>query len=375
VSRLAQQRLAQQELLQSRIVAKDSTGCGGHTLPTGFKCLEDQPSAPLMQRTADGLLVLRLTSFDDEDPSMQSARAAIKLQAQSAQTKLLVDLRGNGGGSVALGAGLMGVLSQGLRNVTNENRKRIFGQYNMRATAYTAWKLFSSISGGIISVVDSSGELVTCSLDKNNDNQIIPATCGERFMNASKSGFRTFTQYSGGTESFNFGKYALVLDDYYSQATMEANNQIGPGFSRDNIALITDGVCGSTCAVFIKNFQENNLAKIVSVGGLAFQAMSTASFVGGSVASFDGLAGSYSEIAGIAKVLGLEWTEPPVWPYSGSYQFTLQQRFSALRPAVPLQWTQMVADSNIPMWLTSDETTASSLAELYAQATDDCRMN
>jgi hypothetical protein len=54
-------------------------------------------------------------------------------------------------------------------------------------------------------------------------------------------------------------------------------------FNPSNIIVLTDGTCGSACALTARNIQETNQGRVVVVGGIANRPQMVASFIGGLV--------------------------------------------------------------------------------------------
>merc|ERR1712188_189545 len=103
----------------------------------------------------------------------------------------------------------------------------------------------------------------------SSDGSLEPAACAAEL---GSKGVQGHAHYMGGKPALYTGKYAFMADDMYKNATLAPfTKEVGTGLPPSRIALLTDGLCGSTCAIFLKIFQENKLARLVSVGGLAYQ--------------------------------------------------------------------------------------------------------
>lgn len=178
-------------------------------------------------------------------------------------SKLYIDVAGNGGGWVSLGH----LLFNGLfyRNYP------IYGRYNFRKSE-------------LAEILLRSGS------DFSNMHRFNWIT-GETMSDVSTQQapdtdwYNKDVKYKGGVFTDYFG-----MDDdqnpqiaRYSQEIYGASVDLNP----DQVILITDGMCGSTCACFAKHIRQAGLAKVVGLGGIpgSKDTFDVASFAGGAVMS------------------------------------------------------------------------------------------
>jgi hypothetical protein len=101
----------------------------------------------------------------------------------------------------------------------------------------------------------------------------------------------------------------------------------------ENIVILTNGYCGSTCALFSRNLHEHHGVRTFTVGGLVDQSMAYSVFPGGQVYSYTSLLGQVSK-------LGVDPDEhvPTYLPLNAQVSFTIREAYSSLRKYVPLEF-------------------------------------
>ncbi|KAI1481324.1 hypothetical protein F4774DRAFT_374981 [Daldinia eschscholtzii] len=197
--------------------------------------------------------VLAITSFEEEDDqyltSFQNTVQKFLSRCRSAKKqRLVIDLTSNGGGFIATGFELFGQLFPGANKFTANNMR-------LSDSLVDISQIFSSSSPA----------------DQANTLDSFPSF----FDNISPAGV-------GEPQGIKFETVDDIMspitlqNDKFSQYIGEPNNvldttgngsQASPPFKPENIVLLTDGACSSTCTTFsyLTLFQEH--VKTVSVGG------------------------------------------------------------------------------------------------------------
>jgi len=128
----------------------------------------------------------------------------------------------------------------------------------------------------------------------------------------------------------------------------------------DKLIIITDGLCGSTCACFTKIPQEHDKATLIGVGGLWEEDMDVSSFAGGFVSNAD-------TMAEIAKESGLEF---PKFLTNQHWQFDWAIWYSNKFPTRPAQFVVTEPNYREPFWgfphaSVDADTTTAMVSNLY----------
>jgi len=110
--------------------------------------------------------------------------------------------------------------------------------------------------------------------------------------------------------------------------------------SPDRLLVLSDGTCGSACALVIRNIQQNKFGKIVVIGGLRDRPQQGSSFFGGLVFSMDDL---------LPELKLLNLLDDPVAPKpfltSAFLRWTLWEGYAYVGPRdIPLQFVFEPAD-------------------------------
>lgn len=113
-------------------------------------------------------------------------------------------------------------------------------------------------------------------------------------------------------------------------------------FSPSKVLILTDGTCGSACALVARNIQERQQASILVVGGVQGRPQMVASFIGGLVYDLPTL---LEEL----KLLGLSDhpLAPQPLPTSASLRFTLWEQYpwvGMANPPIPAEFVFQAAD-------------------------------
>ncbi|KAF3256388.1 hypothetical protein TWF192_001813 [Orbilia oligospora] len=234
--------------------------------------------------------VIDITGFAPDDPNgrfpTQAVQAAVELFLEEAQRRgmeqLIIDVRGNGGGFVNMGYDLYKQLFPG-SDPYSGTRIRYHPASLRIAQAFTELvnqdvidTLTRAIGGGM-------GENLTVSQINAYQVAAYASLSGlDQFFNLDEDG-RRFS-------SFNdfFGPANVYGDQFTNILTYDLNNMLAvgdlsydvtgygdrasyrtrpPPFRPENIILVTDGVCASTCGIFAEFLRNQQRVRTVVVGG------------------------------------------------------------------------------------------------------------
>ena len=274
--------------------------------------------------------ILRLTSFapDDVDATIAVIQAMIKRGQAEGVKHLIMDVAYNGGGIICLSDLLLallvpdwGSLDPGaagptlpygiydFRQSETSNAIRSNGQLNSIFTAYTGY-------------LDISTEK---EYTNNSFYKDIPRTRGGHTSQYTQQAYfpSECVGYPGG------GFKAIPY--YFSKVT-----------------VLTDGTCGSACALFASQLQSYNYAKVVSYGGPLHRKipLSTASFAGGNVLEY-GFISYYSWIFG-SGTKGL----PPLMTSSAAARFNFNEYYEYNELNTPREFLKRPADMHLDYFAT-----------------------
>jgi hypothetical protein len=220
---------------------------------------------------------------------------------ESEQASVLIfDLTGNTGGYVILGQAMLLALSAAL----NRNPNVVAGTYDLRySPLYDSALHFLA---GHPHVDDISPYLTSF---------FLPST--RKTVNRTNTSWysigRTTYQGSGPTKVSE----PLALFDIASITGIRAPRVT---FDASNLVLVTDGLCGSMCAQFLKVLHENGLARVVHIGGLPRMPGNTNSFAGGFVSDLTDIAN------GMSSLVDAGWIPPE--PIVTSFDTTARATFN-----------------------------------------------
>ena len=151
----------------------------------------------------------------------------------------------------------------------------------------------------------------------------------------------TVSSYS---EPFGFGCAGLVNNSYLDDdnpMNYSLPEEMPMWFDPERILVLTDGMCGSSCATFLARLQENNFARVVGVGGIKYQDLQSQSFAGGFVTSIEYLNMLFEEAG--------QTTIPP-FPTTAAWQVTWGELYSEVETGKPTQYVNLPTDFNIDYW-------------------------
>ena len=206
--------------------------------------------------------VLELSSFsDDTDTAALLAFSGAVAQflrsaAQAGKQKLIIDLRGNGGGSVEL---------------AYDTFKQLFPTMEpygaVRAHAHEAYNLLGSLASavspyapGVNALSPAANPLVNYQLNVDVNNQ----------------NFESWTDFYGPdtihgdnfTSLFRQNLTNTLSTNLFPVAGYSNSSSLTPQhFTAENMVMLTDGICGSTCAVFAEFMKTQGNVTSIAIGG------------------------------------------------------------------------------------------------------------
>ncbi|KAK2960002.1 hypothetical protein BLNAU_4885 [Blattamonas nauphoetae] len=261
----------QKELTEPVTMGSKKKSFGTSNDDSQFEKIEDTSYILCLKHKTDNYGYLKIKTFSYEKMTdFGDTLAACLIKLKKADVKdVIIDVRSNGGGYVALGMQTVNLLFPSLYPS--------YGVYDMPITD-TNTEMLKSVESENKYRDPTSDRLITRdeSYNKRQVDKKFKDTEGKEFT-------QRFTQ------PFIL---ELSIPDIYNKtrpqlATMRSSSY-APLWDRDHLYVLTDGMCGSTCACFTKHIEEANVARIIGVGGYPGkldEKFDVASFAGGTVFS------------------------------------------------------------------------------------------
>lgn len=224
----------------------------------------------------DNVAVLAVPAFDPMGkPQGENDNAAVagfretqnllrlffKQATEKGKTRLVIDLRGNGGGTIDVG---FEFFKQLFPNVEPYGASRF--------RAHDAFKLYTA---GVASI--ATNESLAAALPDTYLEAKISAFNFENMLDVNHQPYKSFSDWYG-PQTINGDTFTSTRRYNFSNPlgghTLPANMTGYPPeptppqpFKPENIVLIQDGLCGSTCAIFSELMREQAKVHTVFVGG------------------------------------------------------------------------------------------------------------
>jgi len=245
--------------------------------PTKLSTSNSRPSNHLYSESIPGLIsfdiqsdntaLLQIKSFSPSDEATMASflnliqNGITSHQRDHEGKDLLIDVRSNGGGDICLGYTVLRFLFPSIVHpplASFDPSSAPFGRYDTVTAPLT--KKLADIAAKKLQ--DGPGGNYPCGFF---------SPCG--WINpVTQLPFNNISWYNsgrmlerGGVKAEYTALFHDACSDYYSHI---APPDINPGYKPDNVVILSDGLCGSTCAVFTSYIQQNHLGKVVMVGGM-----------------------------------------------------------------------------------------------------------
>jgi len=167
------------------------------------------------------------------------------------------------------------------------------------------------------------------------------------WFNSQRQPYNDSSWYSPGLHHTRGG-----IKGSYSQRTYHACDfvQVYPRHNFTKILILSDGLCGSTCAVFATHLDEVDKVETVALGGLYKQPMQYFSFPGGEVVDMDFIAYVLDALnLTNASIPGV----PPPLPSDSTFRWAMLEIYPWLhgKGFLPLEFLYRPAVHRVPIWL------------------------
>lgn len=231
--------------------------------PTPLVLTSDLSLAGYLPDELPDTAVLQVPSFEPvDDLDFQNSVRALLATAQSqGRSKLIIDLRGNGGGEILLGYDLFSQIFPHIKPYGGSNIRSIPVYRNI---IQALWD----------SSTNAQSTDVNSQLQDSNGSRYSDFEAGQYF-NGNETPFSTAQE--------SYGPYHRYDDDFTAIQRVNLNSSgyiggqsYGSGqntlplpqvFQPENIVLLQDGLCGSTCAIFSEFMKSQAQVKTIAVGG------------------------------------------------------------------------------------------------------------
>ncbi|KAK8189978.1 uncharacterized protein BKA78DRAFT_353463 [Phyllosticta capitalensis] len=213
--------------------------------------------------------VLSIPSFLPTDPEdfQKAVRTFLADAVKASKKYLIIDLRANGGGATELGYDLFKQLFPSAQPYGG-TRWRANNAFNAMGQITTSWADSSNVTGN------------TTLLDTGlvGDGALIAEFSVNTSLNADNNDFANWADLFG-PHQFNGDNFTSIVrtnfsdplsigDDEFEVSGYEGNNNVAAQpFAAENIVLLQDGYCSSTCAIFTELAKTQGKVKQVVIGG------------------------------------------------------------------------------------------------------------
>ncbi|KAJ3214040.1 hypothetical protein HDU67_002134 [Dinochytrium kinnereticum] len=247
------------------------------------------------------------------------------LERQGA-TNLLIDFTNNGGGIICIGKALLSYLF----------RDSKFVQYDIRLTdtlSYLVENSFSYVNRTIPNPFQLNGNVIP-------DGSTSTAQAVSTLISKAKTSTR-----GGVTEKYSgrFDIDCLAIEDAFKTLLPQLTDG---GWNPANVAIISNGFCGSTCGESVRSLRAQYGVKTFVYGGYNGKPFQPTAFEGGSVLDYDRVLDAFGKISLLSS------KNPPkplpssfAMPARGNLLFW--QSYSNKSQDIPDEWIDSPADEFI----------------------------
>jgi len=270
----------------------------------------------------DQVLALKIEDFEPEDNS--EFLAVVDQLAAMGSLKnapfLILDVRGNGGGDICLGYDV-------INRLVNERHPE--GVYDI---------IHSDLNGLLAKAgaTSTKDEILYSPNWWTGQNSVV---------------YQDISWYNPGQNYTRGGVNGTYTSKIYHACSYPS---VPPTYLFKQIAVLSDGMCGSTCAVFTTHLDEVDNVITVAMGGFPNTKMQYFSFPGGEVISL-------ADIIDIAKYLGVNDTTvvPPPFLNTAVFRFALLEIYPWFKNQtvnMPLEFVFRPAEYRMDIWPMASET-------------------
>jgi len=261
--------------------------------------------------------VLRVTTFNPKNQTsfIASIQEAIVGHQANGGSQLLLDFRANGGGDICLGYAFLRFLFPAITKEKDMNE--FLGHYDMAAS-----ELFSHLSRlGANKMINEPSSQTVCGVDPEVVGYFTPCA----WYDVDNKGFAGNDQWMLDGPTYTRGhseaKYSRPIHEGCSAPfTQWLSPSVHSGYQPENVVLVSDGLCGSTCSVVSSFIQLHGLGKTIVLGGLPMEPMQFWAFPGGEVEQIEYI----REVAtkyGALDFPGL----PALLPLDATFRFAIRE--------------------------------------------------
>jgi hypothetical protein len=242
---------------------------------------------------------------------------------------LIIDVRGNGGGDICLGYEV-------INRIVGEIHPE--GRYDIIQSPLALQLATKAVGAGF------------------------PPFSAEYWNKPDGTVFQDISWYTPGISYTRGGITDLYSQRIYHACPYPTNP---PAYLFQKIAVLSDGTCGSTCAVFTSHMDEVDSVITVAMGGISGQAMQYFSFPGGEVLNL-------GTIIAAASALGItnQTIVPAPFPTDADLTFAFLEIYPWFKNQtslnIPLEFIFRAANHRLDVWPQPSETPAQQQA-LYQQ--------
>eukprot|EP00928_Gymnodinium_smaydae_P099573 TRINITY_DN9542_c0_g1_i1.p1 TRINITY_DN9542_c0_g1~~TRINITY_DN9542_c0_g1_i1.p1 ORF type:complete len:596 (-),score=80.20 TRINITY_DN9542_c0_g1_i1:188-1975(-) len=271
------------------------------------------------QRQKGVTLVMKVRSFEPEGMDLNGFIDDALTCLQTPFDFVILDVMQNGGGIVGLGYRLTQIL---VEKFWREPTRSLY-TYDLKHSAL------------MDAYVKATGTRTPWPDSDPSDYVLDPSTL--KPFNNSDWYLKPAQRFRGGV----LGNYSQKFTMNFGELFAYKADQKPHKFPKPSeIAILSDGTCGSTCATFILVMNEGNLATTVGVGGISQYTMAVSSFAGGTVSNL-GMLSRMGELGGLTV---------PQLITSSAWQFTFFELYSAIYTNTPAQFVMQNPTVRIPWW-------------------------
>ncbi|KAK2951698.1 hypothetical protein BLNAU_13310 [Blattamonas nauphoetae] len=293
--------------------------------------------------------LIKLHSFLPPDRSKFSSKltAALLEIVQKKVSFLILDVRGNGGGYPQLAFQLASIFLP---------------------SAYPHYGIYDLKVNKVNDVISQVPEDNMVHRDPKTNEQLDPMEYYQRRVN------RTFISANGTTFVSEYLQPYMMdqsSPDYFYELRhkLEKHTPTSPLFERSQLYVVTDGLCGSACAGFVKRLQENKAARVIGLGGsptATSPLFDSTSYSGGSVFSSSSILAIKEEM----PELNISQLPPTMFRSSAKITWTRHEIFSfeykEREEQTVLEFKKHPVDVAIPFYANPHDMSEEALHSLYS---------